>query len=292
MNLHSTLIAVLGGQPQVVTFTLDLLLARGQTIDQVVIVYPDSNIRYQNAYLRLAQEFAGDRYKNNPCHLRSAPIRIAGNSLEDIRHPAEVEAIRRTFHDLLAMLKDEDHIIHLSLTGGRRIMSMIALSAAMQHLTPADQIWHIYTPPEFIEEARDGKIMHAPAEVGIQLISVPFVPWVAYFPGLGSLLSRSTQQLREADLGWLSDDERDRCQRVWRQLTQRQRDVLRAFAVGLTRQQTAARLSIEVSTVDTHRDAILVLCRQVWNSFEGKLDMYFLRDRFGPFLRGINELYE
>jgi CRISPR-associated protein Csx14 len=292
MNVHSTLVALLGGQPQVVTFTLDLLLARGEAIDQVVIVYPDSNPRYQNAYSRLAQEFAGDRYKNEPCHLRSVTIKIAGSSLEDIRRPAEVEAVRRTFHDLLATLKDDDNIIHLSLTGGRRIMSLIALSAAMQYLTPVDQIWHIFTPPEFIEEARDGKIMHAPVEVGIRLISVPFVPWVAYFPGLGSLLSRSTQQLREADLGWLSNEERDLCQKVWRQLTQRQRDVLRAFALGLTRQQAAAQLTVEVSTIDTHRDAILVLCRQLWDSYEGRFDMYFLRDRFGPFLRGINELYQ
>lgn len=291
MKLHSTLIALLGGQPQVVTFTLDLLLARGETIDQVVIVYPDSNPRYQSAYSRLAQEFAGDRYQDNPCHLRSAPIKISGDSLADIRHPAEVEAIRRTFHDLLAMLKDEDHIIHLSLTGGRRIMSMIALSASMQHLTPVDQIWHIHTPPEFIEEARDGKIMHAPAEVGIQLISVPFVPWVAYFPGLGSLLSRSTQQLREADLGWLRDDERERCKQVWEQLTARRRDVLRAFAAGLTRQQVAAQLTIEPSTVDSHRDEILNLCRQVWNSHEGKLDIYFLREKFAPYLRGVDQLY-
>lgn len=292
MNIHSTLIALLGGQPQVVTFTLDLLLTRSEAIDQVVIVYPDSNPRYQNAYSRLAQEFAGDQYKNKPCHLRNVPIKIAGNSLDDIRRPAEVEAIRRTFHDLLAGLKEDDHIIHLSLTGGRRIMSLIALSAAMQHLTPADQIWHIYTPPDFIEEARDGKIMHAPVEVGVQLISVPFVPWVAYFPGLGSLLSRSTQQLREADLGWLSDDERSRCQKVWKQLTQRQRDVLRTFALGLTRPQAAAKLTVEVSTIDTHREAILVLCRQVWDAYEGRFDLYFLRDRFGPFLRGINELYE
>ena len=58
---------MLGGQPQVVTFTLDLLLARGEKIDQVVIVYPESNKRYHKAYLHLAGEFAGDLYKNQPC---------------------------------------------------------------------------------------------------------------------------------------------------------------------------------------------------------------------------------
>lgn len=291
MNNHTTLIAILGGQPQVVTFTLDRLLARGEKIDQVVVIYPTSNARYHKAYLRLAGEFAGDRYNNQPCHLRSISIQLNGAALDDIREAGEVEAARKTFHELFGKLKDENHIIHLSLSGGRRVMALVALSAAMQYLTPADHIWHIYTPGDFIEEARDGALMHAPPQVGIQLVSVPFVPWVAYFPGLAPLLARSSQELREADLGWLDNAEREHCHQVWEQLTTRRREVLRAFALGLTRQQAAARLVIEPSTIDTHRDAILDLCRQVWVTYEGKFDIYFLRERFGPYLRGRGELY-
>lgn len=291
MNKHTTLIALLGGQPQVVTFTLDLLLARGEKIDQVVILYPSSNARYHNAYLRLAQEFAGDRYMNQPCHLRKVTVNLGAAALDDVRSAGEVEAVRRALHELLAQLKDADHILHLSLSGGRRIMALIALSAAMQYLTPADRIWHIHTPEDFIEEAREGAIMHAPREAGVQLVSVPFVPWVAYFPGLAPLMARSQQELREAELGWLDEAEREQCRQVWEGLTARRRDVLRAFALGLTRQQVAARLVIEPSTVDTHRDAILNLCRRAWASHEGKFDIYFLRERFGPYLRGRRELY-
>lgn len=291
MSRNSTLIALLGGQPQVVTFTLDLLLARGEAIDQVIILYPASNLRYHNAYEHLAKEFAGDRYRNQPCHLRSVQVKVAGDPLEDIRDPVEVDAIRKTFHELLAMLKDENQVIHLSLTGGRRVLALIAFSAAMQYLTPADHIWHIYTPDDFREEARDGKLMHAPPGAGVRLISVPFVPWVAYFPGLAPLFARSPQELREADLGWVEEGERECCRQVWEQLTKRQRDVLRAFALGMTRQQAAARLTIEPSTIDTHRDAILNLCRRSWTSYEGRFDIYFLRERFGPYLRGLGELY-
>lgn len=290
-NKHCTLIALLGGQPQVVTFTLDLLLARGEKIDQVVVVYPSSNLRYRNAYLRLAQEFTGDRYQNRPCHLRSVTANLGGMPLDDIRSRDEVEAVRRTLHVLLADLKDADQTLHLSLTGGRRIMALIALSAAMQYLTPADQVWHIHTPADFLEEARDGRIMHAPIEAGVQLVSVPFVPWVAYFPGLSPLMARSQQELREADLGWLDGEERERCRKVWEDLTARRREVLRAFAMGLTRQQAAARLVIEPSTVDTHRDVILGICRQVWTDHDGRFDIHFLRDRFGPYLRGLGELF-
>ena len=291
MSDHTTLVALLGGQPQVVTFTLDLLLARGEKINQVVIVYPASNPRYRNAYLRLAGEFGGDLYRNQPCHLRNVTVQIAGAALDDVQQPQEVEAVRRSLHELLATLKDEDHIVHLSLTGGRRVMALIALSAAMQYLTPVDHIWHIHTPDDFIAEARDGALMHAPVSAGVRLVSVPFVPWVAYFPGLAPLFSRSSQALREAELGWLEPEERERCEQVWGQLTTRRREVLQSFARGLTRQQTAASLTIEVSTVDSHREAILDLCHQAWTAYEGRFDMYFLRERFGPFLRGRGELY-
>jgi len=291
MSRHTTLMAILGGQPQVVTFTLDLLLARGEKIDQVVVVFPDSNERYRNAYLRLAGEFAGDLYKNKPCHLRNVTVKIKGVSLDMIHQPEEVEAVRRTIHELLATLKDDDQIIHLSLTGGRRIMALISLSAAMQYLTPADRIWHIYTPDDFIEEARNGALLHATPEAGVQLVNVPFVPWVAYFPGLASLLARSSQELGEADLGWLDEKERERCRTVWEALTARRREVLRAFAMGLTRQQAASRLTIESSTVDSHRDTILDECRKAWDSYEGKFDIHFLREKFGPYLRGLGELY-
>ncbi len=291
MEDHTTLVATLGGQPQVVTFTLDLLRARRERIDQVIVVYPASSPRYREAYQRLAGEFFGDVYAGRPCHLRSVPVQIGSVALDDIRGRSEVEAVRKTFHELLSDLKDQNQTIHLSLTGGRRVMSLIGLAAAMQYLTPADRIWHIYTPADLRTEAEDGTIMHAPAGSGIQLIEVPFVPWAAYFPGLAPLLARSPQEIREAELGWLNETERGRCKLVWDQLTARRREVLRAFALGLTRQQVAVQLTIEPSTVDTHRDAILDLCRQVWISFDGKFDIYFLRERFAPYLKGIGELY-
>jgi len=84
MSDQTTLVATLGGQPQIVTFTLDLLLAQGETIDQVVIVYPASGLRYRESYRRLAGEFAGDLYVTNPaicvvsqCNLETTPWPIS-----------------------------------------------------------------------------------------------------------------------------------------------------------------------------------------------------------------------
>jgi CRISPR-associated protein Csx14 len=56
------LVTTMGGQPQIVTFTLDALRRRGEAIDQVVVVYLAGAKRYQRAFQQLSAEFAGDRY--------------------------------------------------------------------------------------------------------------------------------------------------------------------------------------------------------------------------------------
>ena len=57
------LLATLGGQPQVVTFTLDLLLLRGFPISEVVVIHPQTvQERLQRALACLNAEFVGDCY--------------------------------------------------------------------------------------------------------------------------------------------------------------------------------------------------------------------------------------
>jgi CRISPR-associated protein Csx14 len=290
----STLVVLMGGQPQVVTFLLDLLLDRGERIDQVLVVYLASNPRYQAAFRKLADEFVADRYRGQACHLRGAPIHSGAGGpgeLDDIRNNHEVEIARQEIQRLLAGLKAQGQHLHIGLSGGRRIMGFLMISAAMQYLTPLDSIWHIYTPAELAKQAEDGAIMHVPPDQEVQLIEVPFVPWVSYFPGLETLLKQSTQQMGEARHYWLDHTERARCAQVWDALSRRQRDVLTAFAAGQTRQETAASLSIEPSTVDTHREAIVQECSKAWSlEQETRFDASFFRERFGPFLDGLKRV--
>ena len=299
MGDQTALVATLGGQPQIITFTIDLLLEQGEAVDQVIVVYLASGQRYQEAYQRLAGEFIADRYAGRTCHLRGEPVREGvhrapaslGQALADVITPGEVEAVRRKIHQLLADLKDQGYRIHLSLSGGRRVMALIALSAAMQYLTPMDRVWHIYTPPDLTEQAQEGAIMHARPDSGPRLVPVPFVPWAAYFPGLAPLLSSSPQEMREAALTWLNEDERERCRQVWDSLTPRQRDTLRTFANGMNRRQAASCLKVSAYTVDDHRDVILQRCREVWGEeYDGDFDLYFLRGRFWPYLRGMEKV--
>ena len=57
-----TLVATLGGQPQIVTFTLDLLL-KNFPISEVIVIHPEpSSERLQHSLSCLYEEFAGDYY--------------------------------------------------------------------------------------------------------------------------------------------------------------------------------------------------------------------------------------
>jgi CRISPR-associated protein Csx14 len=290
MDPKTTLIATLGGQPQKVTFLLDLLLARGEEIDQVAVVYISSYKRTQNAIKLLEVEFLAGKYSDRPCQLKRIPLKSGHSDLFDIRTPEDVEAARQNIHQLLSELKKENQRIHIGLSGGRRLMSMIALAAAMQYLTPVDHLWHINASADVLEKSRDGKIMHLPPESEVYLLPVPFVPWVSYFPGLADLLNRSPQEIGETTRGWLDVKERDNCMRVWKELTHRQQEVLQAFASGLSRQEVAQKLGIAVTTVDSHRDSILSRCELMWETQSGgDFDTQFLQRYFGPFLAGILE---
>lgn len=292
----STLVATLGGQPQLITFTLDLLLNRGEQIDQVIVIYLASKERYRKAQTRLAQEFLGDRYRGRNCRLRTFPIVIESPIadrkivLAEAIAPEEVEGVRNTIYSLLASLKAEGRRIHLSLSGGRRIMALTALCAAMLYLKPSDQIWHIFTPDTITAEARERDLMHLAPESGIQLIEVPFVPWATYFPGLRPLLEASPTALHDPAFGWLDEQDQNRCAATWKALTPRKQQVLRLLAKGKSRKEAAAVLNIQVSTVETHQKAILKVCRQVWIDRLERFDLQFMRQYFGAYLARIESV--
>ena len=190
-------------------------------------------------------------------------------------------------HGLIAGLKrTRERPIHLCIAGGRRILALVALSAAMVHFGHQDQIWHIYTPPAFLERARDGAIMHARPEDGVRLVRVPMIPWGAQFPALRDL----AQARGLGDLLPTLAAERPRCEAVWRMLTEREREVLQAFARGLTPQQVAEELVISLSTVNTHKTRILAACRQVWEMEPDKRLTYHFLTNFRPFLQDLTKL--
>jgi len=286
-GFRSVLLSTMGGQAQVVTFALDALLAQGEEIEQVVVLHlsPD-DVRVQRALIQLGQEFADDlyAYAGRPCRFRHMAIRDDARPLVDIRQDADAMATWQVVRELLATLKSQGWQVHLCLAGGRRMIGLLALSAALLVFDHYDRVWHMYTPREFLAQARDGAIMHARPEDGVRLIQVPLVPWGAHFPGLRALAQATPEQVIAQQARLLDRSDRACCQEVVAQLKSRQIEVLRAFATGKTPQEVAEALCISLKTVDSHKTVILGECRNAWDIPEGRwLTYHFLYDKFGLF---------
>jgi CRISPR-associated protein Csx14 len=162
----STVIATIGGQPQVVTFALDGLLAKGVTIKEVIVIHltPQNSKRVEWALVKLSAEFTGSSYAGQPCRLRLVPIRHAGAKLEDIRNETEANAAWLVIYELIAGLKAQGRHLHVCISGGRRLLALLAISTALLHFDHNDHLWHMYTDPDFLARAQDGALMHTSQE--------------------------------------------------------------------------------------------------------------------------------
>ena len=280
-----TLLATLGGQPQVVTFTLDLLLRRDFPISEVIVIHPHAvQKRLQHSLEQLGSEFAGDCYhfdrKTLTCRFRLKVLELDATPLDDIADSTGAKGARETIYRFIQELKRQPRHIHLSVTGGRRLMALMAISAAQLKFDPFDHIWHIYTPEQLREQVMDGQRMHVPPEAGVTLIEVPFIPLGAYFAGIEHLAD-STQAVQHH----MDEQERRRCERVEQALNHRRPlDILQAFAKGMNPQEVADTFSITLSTVSTHSSKIFAECRIAWDLPESyALTYHFLREHFGRY---------
>ena len=276
-------VATLGGQPQVVTLALDALLARGTPIREVIVVHlSDQNPRYRAARACVAREFAGERYVGRELRYRPLAVRLGGTLVDDLHDDQFADAALETFQRLFQRLKGQDAVIHLCPSGGRRLLGMLALSAAQIWLDQSDRVWHLYSSDGLRERTRDGALMHLGPHPDLRLVRVPLQPLGSLVPGLRLGQIGAVAQFERA----LDAEQRARCEQVWRALTERQRAVLRALVEGLSPQAVAERLHISVTTVDAHKTPIFQECRNAWAlPPDQQLTYHWLRDTFRDYLR-------
>lgn len=283
-NRETTLVVTLGGQAQIVTFALDALLARGVPISQLVLIhFASQSPRLQNALQQVEAEIKGPVYAKRPLHFRPWIVKTAATSLADIQDEADAHVAWEAINQLIIELKKAQHTLHVCITGGRRILGLMTMSASMLHFGHQDRLWHMYTPANWIEQSRDGARMHLPPGSGFNLIQVPMMPWGSYFPALRQLTRPllADEDVLAGPRHLLDAVERERCTAVVQRLTERQKEVLFALAEGLSPQQVADRLFITLKTVDSHKTVILAECRNAWNLPEDNwLDYHFVADKF------------
>lgn len=278
------LVATLGGQPQIVTFTLDLLLNADFPISEVIVVHPraTASSRLARSLQRLKVEFGSAVYPQTERAItfRSYALELDDTPIDDIVDDTHVDGILNTLHRVLGDLKRRGCRIHLSVSGGRRLMSLLAIPVAHCNFDHHDHIWHLYTPDEIRTKADEGALMHVPARSGLKLIKTPFIPFGAYIYAPAQPF-RTVQQEQRAQL---EAQERARCTAVIDKATSAQRKVLRAFAKGLRPQQVADELSLTSATVNSHKTKIFEYCHDAWNiPIEERLDYRFLATKFGNY---------
>ena len=152
----STLICTLGTQPQIVTFALDYLLAQGEIIHEVVVLYlSGASGRENDAVRRLSAEFSGGLYRGAPCRLRTIPMQKDEVPLAAIHTAADAEAVRGQVFTLIQQLKRVSmRPLHLSIAGGPRLLALMTLSAAQLYCGHQDRVWHMFTEPDFLAQAK------------------------------------------------------------------------------------------------------------------------------------------
>ncbi|HZS75769.1 MAG TPA: CRISPR-associated ring nuclease [Ktedonobacteraceae bacterium] len=277
-----TLLATLGGQPQVVTCTLDLLLPRFP-ISEVIVIHPHATQpRLQHSLQCLSAEFVSDRYRhfNRTIHLRSHILRLDEDTLlDDVTDDMSATGAIETIHQLIRDLKRQPRCIHLSVTGGRRLMALSAISAAQLNFKHnIDHIWHIYMPEELKHRLKDGKRMHILPGEQMNLIEIPFVPWKTYFsPAVDD--NASAQELLRSQI--VEAEEQKRRNQVIDNLTKAQHQVLRLVVQGKTPKEVANQLVISPHTVSSHLSEIYKKCKDAWELDDDySFDYHFLRERF------------
>jgi len=238
---RAVFVATLGAAPQVVTLTLDALLTKGVPVKRVVVVHtlPDQP-PIQQSFARLEHEFLHLRPYSE--QLIFAPHLLAGENgpLSDVVTPEEIDTAFQNFYTLLRQLKYGGYQVHLSLSGGRKTLSLLAMAAAQIILSAEDALWHIVSPPELLQSQE----LHTTHPNAVTLVPIPIVRW-----------GRSSPQNRSRAQDFLANE-----------LTRAEREiVMLLLREGLSNNALAHRLGKSPKTVSNQLSSIYAKLQTYYN---------------------------
>lgn len=265
----SIAIFTLGGQPQIVTLALDRLRQHDPGLRRVLIITPDpaQTPRYAAALACLRTIWPAD-YPQIALHIHT--LTADGQPLAELDSAEATDAAYDDLHALFAATKATGARIHLCPTGGRRLLGMLALSAAQTSFGRADRVWHLISSDAARQTSDRGAVLHLD-DAGVQLVRITHPP-------LGQILSGVTR----ADPGEVEARLRQRA--AWARLSPRQRATLRAVVASDrpdVQQHVAEQLHITIKTVGDHLSVIYAECRIAWSlPADARLQVGWLRERF------------
>ncbi|MCC7020922.1 MAG: hypothetical protein IT332_14260 [Ardenticatenales bacterium] len=224
---EEVLIATLGLQPQVVTTALDLLLAAGRIIAEVVVIHttpPHNTVSrplpnaeaLERAVAAVDAAFAGGTYRhagrNWPLRYRRVALVGSRNRpIFDIRSADDAASVFRTIHAEVRDRKRLGQLVHLSIAGGRKSISVYGMAVAQLLFDHQDHLWHLISTERFLASGA----MHPTAPADAALVPVPVLSMgMVYLGPLADLLTtHHPDTVLLAHRAALASDQRRRCQR-------------------------------------------------------------------------------
>ena len=167
---NDILLATLGTEPQVVTLTLDTLLTKGHNINEVIVVYTDHPAIKENLGI-LQEEF-------KRCYLdvalRPVPIASTQGHVKDFLNEEDLRVLWRTLYIETHRVRQAGCRLHMCISGGRKVMAVIAMSVAQLLFGPGDQVWYLLT-----EGWKPGneRRLHAGISDKVLLLPIPVLRW-------------------------------------------------------------------------------------------------------------------
>lgn len=170
--VREMLIASVGLSPQVVTLALDELLRRGVPIHRILIVQPTEATEGIKASLdRLRAEVP--TYKERGITFDFCLFEGEnGYQPADTLDKRDAEAVLQTLNREIKKAKADGWRVHLSIAGGRKVISAFGTVAAQLHFDADDCCWHVVEGQQANREA-----MHPAPDEAVILVDVPILSW-------------------------------------------------------------------------------------------------------------------
>ena len=276
-------IATLGNAPQVVTIALDRLLPQHPFVE-VCVIHTDNTpeadlpqmkfstmheavqqLDAEFEYAKLLEETAGEKvwrvdYRIDDHYYQFRYRRVliqrevqepgelvTFHPVKDVETEENSQAAFRTIFRTVKRYKEQRAIVHFNLAGGRKSMSVFAMSAAQMLFAPGDKLWHVTSRYEFM----NSRAMHDEAEQS-RLVAIPYVSVTSLHPALGMLIaSNDPYDILQAQENYLHLMDLQRKEKFLRTLDFDEYQILVGVVQGLSNEEIGSRLkkSLAAKTV-------------------------------------------
>ena len=231
---------------------LDELRRRGFGIGRVAVIHTDdSKEPMRGCVSRLRTEF--EVHYSAPEQLEAEFIPIDG--ITDILTEEDAGVVFRTLYRVVLDEKRRGCRVHLSIAGGRKVMSVYGMAVAQLLFDDEDRVWHLVSE----EVLHRGDRLHASPWEEVVLVPVPILRWSMISPAATELILKEDPW--EALKVYRSKVERgDQIQLRYfleRELRRSERELVELLVrEGLTNKELADRLNKSEKTVANQLSAI------------------------------------